>query len=175
MFLKILAQAIRIYRAAAMMIFILFYAKVPNEVLSLLLITALLSDLLDDYLAEKLKFTTTSSRLLGLFSGRYLNCISVIFLMVREYPVLPLIIILTKEIFILSFRDVEIDGTPVITTNRVLGGVMSAALWFAVFCNVNSLLTGKIYPYIVFLSIVSFVHVTYALLSNARSLRKVFF
>lgn len=137
MFLKMLIQTISIYRAVAMMIFILFYTKIPDEVLSLLLITALLSDLLDGYLARKLKLAATNGKLLDLFSDKYLNCIAVLFLIVKEYPILPLIIILTKEFFILSFRSIEIDGNFVITTNRFLGGIMSAALWFAVFCDIT--------------------------------------
>ena len=102
--MKILIQLISIYRAIAMFIFILFYTIIPQHINLALLVTAILSDLLDGYLARKYNLASTGGKLLDLFSDKYLNCISIIYLIIEHFPLLPLILILTKEVFVLSLE-----------------------------------------------------------------------
>lgn len=99
--LKILIQIISIYRAISIFVFILFYKIISNEINSLLLVTAISSDFLDGYLARKFNLVSTGGKLLDLFSDKYLNCLSIIFLIIERYRLLPLLLVLTKEILCL--------------------------------------------------------------------------
>ncbi len=172
--LKILIQLISIYRAISILIFILFYKITPSEINSLLLVTAISSDLLDGYLARKFNLVSTGGKLLDLFSDKYLNCLSIIFLIIEEYRLLPLLLILTKEIFVLSFRSITIDGKFIITTNRTLGGIMSGTLWLAVFLHINNIFTPLIETMIIILGFLSFIYLVYKIFSNISNLRKAF-
>ena len=173
-FLKILIQLISIYRAAAMLVFILFYTVIPNEINSAILITAILSDLLDGYLAKKYQLTSIGGKLLDLFSDKYLNCISIIFLIIEGYPLLPLLIILTKEIFVLSFRSIEIDGKFIVSTNRTLGGFMTGMLWLMVLLHINNKFLPIIDKLIIILGILNLFYLLYKIASNASNLRSIF-
>ena len=172
--LKIFIQFVSIYRAIAMLIFILFYTIIPNEITSLLLITAVSSDLLDGYLAKKFNLVTTGGRLLDLFSDKYLNCISIIFLIIQQYPLLPLLMILTKEIFVLSFRSIEIDGKLIISTNRIIGGVMTGTLWLAVFLHINKMLLFAVNGIVITLGLFNFLYLIYKIAANISNLEKAF-
>lgn len=174
LFLKIVIQSLSIYRAVAAFIFMLFYTVIPSELNTFLLITAYLSDLLDGYLAKKYGLTTIGGKLLDLFSDKYLNCILIIFLIVEKYALLPLLIILTKEIFVLSFRSIEIDGKFVISTNRITGGIMSAMVGGIAILHINSILPSLIGIIINILGIANFIYLIYKIVSNFSVLKKVF-
>ena len=172
--LKVIIQLISIYRAVSIFIFILFYTVIPNEINSFLLITSILSDLLDGYLAKRFKLTTTGGKLLDLFSDKYLNCISVIFLIIEQYPLLPLLMILTKEIFVLSFRSIEINGKFIISTNRIIGGFMSGILWSTVFLHINHVSSFTINGIVITLGIFNFLYLIYKIVVNISSLEESF-
>lgn len=172
--LKILIQLISVYRAVSMFIFILFYTVIPIELNIFLLVSAISSDLLDGYLAKRFNLTTTGGKLLDLFSDKYLNCISIIFLIIEHYSLCPLLIILFKEIFVLSFRSIEIDGQFVIRTNRIWGGIMSGSLWAAVFLHICNMNTRYINVHMIILGIINFFYLIYKIVSNISSLKKVF-
>ena len=174
LYLKVFIQLISIYRAASIFVFILFYRILPNEANSVILITAISSDLLDGYLARKFHLATTGGKLLDLFSDKYLNCISIIFLIIEEYPLLPLLAVLTKEIFVLSFRSIEINGVFVISTNRILGGIMTGMLWLTVFFHVNHIFFFGLREVVIFLGILNFFYLIYKIVSNISNLKMVF-
>lgn len=173
-FLKIFIQLVSIYRAAAMLVFVLFYTVIPNEINSVILTTAILSDLLDGYLAKKYQLTSIGGKLLDLFSDKYLNCISIIFLIIEGYPLLPLLIILTKEIFVLSFRSIEVNGKFVISANRILGGIMTGALWFIVLLHINKKFLSEIENALIVLGVLNLLYLLYKIASNISSLRSIF-
>ncbi len=172
--LKISIQLISLYRAVSIFIFILFYKIMSNEITSLLLITAISSDLLDGYLAKKFKLTSTGGKLLDLFSDKYLNCISIIFLIIEGYKLLPLLMILTKEIFVLSFRSISINGNFIITTNRYLGGIMSFTLWLAVILHINNAPISIVDVLVIILGLLNCLYLIYKIFSNISNLKKVF-
>ncbi len=157
-----------------MLAFILFYTVFPNEVNSFILITAISSDLLDGYLAKKFNLSTTGGKLLDLFSDKYLNCISIIFLIIEGYPLLPLLAILTKEIFVISFRSIEVNGTFLISTNRTMGGIMSGTLWLSVFFHINEIIPSAITNIVILLGILNFLYLIYKIVTNISNLKKVF-
>lgn len=173
-FLKIFIQLVSIYRAAAMLVFILFYTVIPNEINSVILTTAILSDLLDGYLAKKYQLTSIGGKLLDLFSDKYLNCISIIFLIIEGYQLLPLLIVLTKEIFVLSFRSIEVNGKFVISTNRILGGIMTGTLWFIVLLHINKKFLSEIENAIIVLGVLNLLYLLYKIASNISNLRSIF-
>lgn len=157
-----------------MLVFILFYTMIPNGITSVILITAILSDLLDGYLARKYQLTSTGGKLLDLFSDKYLNCISIIFLIIEGYPLLPLLIILTKEIFVLSFRSIEVNGKFVISTNRTIGGIMTGTLWSAVLLHINKIFLSGITNIIIILGALNLLYLFYKIASNISNLRSIF-
>ena len=73
--MKLIIQLISIYRAIAMFIFILYFEMNSNIFNTILVTTAISSDLLDGYLAKKHHLTTVGGQLLDLFSDKYLNII----------------------------------------------------------------------------------------------------
>lgn len=172
--LKIFIQLTSVYRAVAIFIFILFYTALPAAANSFILITAISSDFLDGYLARKFDLTSVGGKLLDLFSDKYLNCISIIFLIIEGYPLLPLIAVLTKEIFVLSFRSIEIDGVFIISTNRTLGGIMSGILWLSVFLHTNHFFTFVLPHIVVLLGILNFLYLIYKIVTNMSNLKRVF-
>ncbi len=172
--LKILIQLISLYRAFAMFVFILFYTLIPNSINSFLLITAISSDLLDGFLAKKFELQSTGGALLDLFSDKYLNCILILYLIIEEYPLIPLLMILTKEIFVLSFRSIKVNGKFIISTNRIIGGIMSGMLWSIAFLHTNNVdILNLIIP-VVFLGFTNSVYLIYKIISNLSSIIKIF-
>ena len=172
--MKILIQLISIYRAIAMFIFILFYTIIPQHINLALLVTAILSDLLDGYLARKYNLASTGGKLLDLFSDKYLNCISIIYLIIEHFPLLPLILILTKEVFVLSFRSIEINGRFVISTNRFIGGLMSTILWIVVFFHISNISFLNLNIIVLILGLLNLFYLVYKIVSNISSLEKIF-
>lgn len=172
--LKIFIQFLTIYRAGAAFIFMLFYTVIPNELNTFLLITAFLSDLLDGYLAKKYGFSTIGGKLLDLFGDKYLNCILIIFLIVEKYTLLPLLVVLTKEIFVLSFRSIEIDGNFVISTNRIIGGIMSSMIGGIAILHINGIFLSLISTMVTILGIANLVYLIYKIVTNFPNLKKVF-
>ncbi len=172
--LKVFIQLISIYRAIAMLLFILFYNINTNIINSILLILAITSDLLDGYLAKKFCQESIGGQLLDLFSDKYLNCISVLFLSIHKYPLFPLMLILMKEIFVLSFRSMKIDEQFIIKTNRMIGGFLSGALWLAVFLQVNRLFSTIIKNMVYILGMLNLIYLLYKIASNFESLKKTF-
>lgn len=172
--LKSLIQFLSIYRAGAALIFMLFYTVIPNELNTFLLISAFLSDLLDGYLAKKYGLSTIGGKLLDLFGDKYLNCILIIFLIVEKYALLPLLIVLIKEIFVLSFRSIEIDGKFVISTNRITGGIMSSMLGGIAILHINGMSLSLISTMVAILGVANFVYLVYKIATNFSNLKRVF-
>lgn len=172
--LSITIQIISIYRALAMFTFISFYTVFSKEFSSFLLLTSLFSDILDGYLARKFGLTSVGGKLLDWFSDKYLNCICVIFLIIENYPLIPLLIILTKEIFILSFRSITINGKFIIESNRTIGGIMTGLLWMNVFLSLNSFFLNYIGYIVSFLGVINFLYIFYKIKSNLTMLKHIF-
>lgn len=172
--LKIIIQLISLYRAIAMLFFIMFYTIMPCYVNLILLITAITSDLLDGYLAKKYKLTSIGGQLLDLFSDKYLNCISIIYLIIEGFPMLPLLFILTKEIFVLSFRSIKINGEFIISTNRTIGGFMTGILWGIVFLHTGNINFIPLTILINILGTLNLIYLLYKIYSNYNNLKKVF-
>ena len=174
LYLKILIQLISIYRAVSISVFILFYPILPSEINSIILTTAAFSDLVDGYLARKFQLATIGGKLLDLFSDKYLNCVSLIFLIIEGYPLLPLIVILFKEIFVLSFRSIEIDGAFIVSTNRTLGGILSGILWLTVLLHINYFSSDILNDLLLVLGIINFFYLVYKIVANFSNLKIVF-
>ena len=172
--LKIIIQLISLYRAVSLFVFIILSPLMSVTVNTFLLITAASSDLLDGYLARKFDLTTEGGRLLDLFSDKYLNCILTVYLIIEQYAKLPLIIILTKELFILSFRSIKINNQFVILTNRVLGGLMTLMLLLTVIMHINNLFMTYLSVFVHLLGLFNFIYLLYKIGSNASRIKEAF-
>lgn len=172
--MKITIQLISIFRAIAAFAFILYFNYIPEIMNTILISLALFSDLLDGYLAKKYQLKSTGGQLLDLFSDKYLNCIAIIYLIVEGEPLLPLILILTKEIFILSFRSLKVNGQFVITTNRKIGGFFTASLFLIMILKLNKLLLMYLKIAIYILGIANVIYLIYKIISNRKLLWEVF-
>ncbi len=170
----ILIQCISLYRAITIFYFILFNQVTSIFINNFLFISSIISDYLDGYLAKKFKLETEGGELLDLFSDKYLNIISIIFLITENYPIFPLLIILTKEIFVLSFRSIKINNNFILKTNRLIGGFMSLFLYIIVLLNLNNIFLYSIYFLIYALGILNFIYLIYKIYSNLNYLKIIF-
>lgn len=172
--LKIFIQLISMYRSFAMFFFILYYTKNSNLLNSFIIISAILSDSIDGFLARKYHLESIGGQLLDLFSDKYLTFISILFLIIQEYPLFPLLIILTKEIFVLSFRSITLNGEFVISTHRKIGGLLSGTLWITLLLEINDLFI-PILKYVIWsIGICNFIYVFYKISFNHNKLKQVF-
>ncbi len=172
--LKIIIQCISISRAALMFVFIIYYKKLNIEINTFILVTAFLSDIADGHLARKYKLTTLGGKLLDLFSDKYLTCIIIIFLIIEDYCLFSLLLILTKEIFIISFRSITIEGHSLIITNRLIGGFLAGALWITSILHINNIFLNYINIYIFVLGLFNFVYFAFKIYINISSLKEIF-
>ncbi|MEI4380309.1 CDP-alcohol phosphatidyltransferase family protein [Streptococcus suis] len=172
--MKILIQLISLFRALAAFVFILYHGYLSEIISTCLILTALFSDLLDGYLAKKYKLESTGGQLLDLFSDKYLNFIAIIYLILAGLPLLPLVLVLTKEIFVLSFRSLKINNQFIISTNRVVGGCFTAFLFLILTLQINKLLLKYLPVGVLFLGITNLFYLIYKIMTNRKLLRDVF-
>ncbi len=170
----ILVQTISIYRAISIFLFILFYKSFSNFSNSIILITSISSDILDGYLSRKFKVASVGGQLLDLFSDKYLNLITIIYLIIENYPLLPLLLIITKEIFVLSFRSIKLNGKFILKTNRILGGTLSFSLYSIVIFSINSLYTSLVPYFIYILGFLNLIYLIYKISINFSDIKKIF-
>lgn len=86
--------------------------------------TALLTDLFDGQLARAKKMATRFGGALDVFGDRYFSVISCLYVGFRGVSLVPLAIILLRELYSVALRMVQIDGEGVMLQNRRLGGIV---------------------------------------------------
>jgi CDP-diacylglycerol--glycerol-3-phosphate 3-phosphatidyltransferase len=107
----------------------LVFQPVPRALLAGLYLFAISSDLLDGYLARRLKAVTYFGKVLDLVSDKSLTIISLLYAAARGIDMLPLALIASREVMAIGMRMIIIDGTPLLPSNRFLGGIMASMLW----------------------------------------------
>ncbi len=167
-------QFLSLYRAICAFVFILFYRADAIVFNNVLIISAITSDYIDGYLAKKFELQTEGGALLDLFSDKYLNLIAIIFLITENYSLLPLLFVITKEIFVISFRSIKIDDEFIISTNRYIGGCMSGFLYIIVVLHINNLLIFPLNNFIYALGISNFIYLIYKIKRSFNKLKLVF-
>lgn len=126
-------QLISISRAIVGFIFICIalYEKL-NLLAILLFVYACFSDLLDGYLARKFKCETEPGRILDLFGDKFLTIAFCLYAVAKDMPIIPLCVIVLKEVFLLSIRSLKTDKN-IFKPNRLLGGLTTFPIWFNTF------------------------------------------
>lgn len=124
-----LVHGVSIFRILAVLAFVGLAANSALRVqVSVLYTFALLSDLLDGYLARKLQVTTDFGRVLDLVADKSLAIISLLYAAAQGINLLPLALIATRDVVMIGMRLVVVDGKQLLPTNRIFGGAIASIL-----------------------------------------------
>jgi phosphatidylglycerophosphate synthase len=146
-------------RLAAGLVFAsLAFQQVPRGLLVSLYLIAISSDLIDGYLARRLKVTTYVGKVLDLVSDKSLTMISLLYAAAKGITLLPLALIGSREIITIGIRIIVVDGSQLLPTSRILGGFLALLIWGSTLILIFSDRSSRI------LSIVTFVYWASALL-----------
>lgn len=89
------------------------------------------SDVIDGYLARRFNAETYFGKVVDLISDKSLTMVSLLYAAARGIDIVPLALIATREIITLGARRIIVEGTELLPTNKILGGIM----WFLVWGN----------------------------------------
>jgi len=125
-----LVESISLSRLIAGLLFAsLAFQDVPLMLVSGLYLFAMGSDLIDGFLARRLRAETYFGKVLDLISDKSLTIVSLLYAGRRGIDILPLALIATREVITMGVRVIIVDGTQLLPTNRILGGIMVLMLW----------------------------------------------
>jgi phosphatidylglycerophosphate synthase len=125
-----LVQSISIFRIFAILIFAsLVFSAIPRILLICLYAFAMVSDLLDGYLARKLDVATYFGKVMDLVADKSLTVISLLYAAKCGVNLLPLALIAMRDMVMIGMRLVTVEGKQLLPTNRGFGGVMASVLW----------------------------------------------
>jgi len=125
-----LVQAVSILRLAAA---ILFAALAFQEIEPLILVSiycfAATTDIIDGSLARRLNVSSQTGLIIDLISDKSLTVVSVLYAAARGIDFLPLALIAVRELVILGFRAIQLNGKHILSTSKLFGGVMALMIW----------------------------------------------
>jgi phosphatidylglycerophosphate synthase len=125
-----LVESISLARLIAALLFAsLAFQDVPITLLAALYALAMCSDLIDGYLARRLNAETYFGKIMDLVSDKSLTVVSLLYAAARGIDLTPLSLIATREIVVLGARLIVVNGSQLLPTNRLLGGIMALLLW----------------------------------------------
>ncbi len=123
-------QSLSLLRLIAALLFAsVAFQDVPAFLPATVYVVAMVSDLIDGYLARRLHASTFFGKILDLTSDKSLTIVSLLYAAARGVSVFPLGIIATREVISLGMRSIVVDGRQLLSTNRVFGGLMAGLLW----------------------------------------------
>jgi len=124
-----LVQSISIFRIVAVFVFVgLATNSTSQTLLTILYAFALISDVIDGYLARLFHVTSHFGRVMDLVADKSLAAVSLLYAAERGMPLLPLALIVARDIIMIGMRLVIVDGKQLLPTNRVFGGLMACLL-----------------------------------------------
>jgi len=122
----LLVQSVSVFRIIGTLLFIgLPVISQSRILLATLYVAAILSDLVDGYLARTLQVSSNFGRVLDLVADKSLALVSLLYAADHGVEILPLAIIATRDMLMIGMRLVTIDGMQLLPTNRVFGGLMA--------------------------------------------------
>jgi phosphatidylglycerophosphate synthase len=140
-----LVESISLARLIAALIFAsLAFQKIPLTFLATLYVVAMCSDLIDGYLARRLKAETYVGQVTDLVSDKSLTVVSLLYAAARGVDLTPLSLIAIREIIMMGARLITVKGAQLLPTNRLLGGMLALLLWGNTFFLILSSSGGKI-------------------------------
>jgi phosphatidylglycerophosphate synthase len=107
----------------------LAFQHVPRALLVGLYGFAIGTDLLDGFIARRLRAVTYLGKVLDLISDKSITIVSLLYAGARGIDLLPLAFIGSREIISLGARSILVDGLPLLPSNRLLGGFMALMVW----------------------------------------------
>ena len=125
-----LVESISLARLVVALLFAsLAFQDGPLTLLAALYAFAMCSDLIDGYVARRLNAETYFGKVIDLVSDKSLTVVSLLYAAARGIDLTPLSLIATREIVVLGARLIVVNGSQLLPTNRLLGGVMALLLW----------------------------------------------
>lgn len=125
-----LVESISLARLMAALLFAsLAFQDVPLTLLATLYALAMCSDVIDGYVARRLNAETYFGKVMDLVSDKSLTVVSLLYAAARGIDLTPLSLIATREIVVLGARLIVVNGSQLLPTNRLLGGLMALLLW----------------------------------------------
>lgn len=125
-----LVESLSLSRLLAALLFSAFvFQNVQLAIPAGFFLYAMCSDLLDGYFARRLEARTYFGKVLDLVSDKSLTIVSLLYAAARGIDMLPLAVIAIREIIMIGARLIVVDGTQLLPTNRVLGGLLWLLLW----------------------------------------------
>jgi phosphatidylglycerophosphate synthase len=130
-----LVDSISLLRLFAALLFAsLAFQDIQLTIVAGLYVFAMVSDLVDGYLARKLKAETYFGKVVDLVSDKSMTVVSLLYAAERGINLLPLALIAVRDIIMIGARLIVIDGNQLLPTNKVLGGIMALLLWGNTLC-----------------------------------------
>jgi phosphatidylglycerophosphate synthase len=125
-----LVQAISASRFAAALLFAsIAFQSIPVAFISGVYLFAVITDVIDGHAARRLDAQTYFGRVVDLISDKSLTVVSLLYAAASGIPLFPLALIATRDIASLGFRLVMVEGSQLLPTSRLFGGVMAALIW----------------------------------------------
>lgn len=119
------AQSLTIARVALVFVFVVL-CPFPNlwPATSTIYLCAGLTDVFDGRVARAKEVVTDFGGALDIFGDRYFMVISCLYVGFRGLSLVPLAILLVRELYSVALRMVQIDGKGIMLHNRILGGLV---------------------------------------------------
>jgi phosphatidylglycerophosphate synthase len=90
---------------------------------------AAVTDLIDGYVARRLRVNTHLGRVIDLVSDKSLTIVSLLYASARGIDLRPLAVIAVREIVMIGSRMLTINRRPLFPTSRLFGGLIATLLW----------------------------------------------
>lgn len=125
-----MVQSVSIFRLGASLIFAcLAFQDTPLGILVGLYSCAMVSDLIDGFLARRFLIESFAGRVIDLISDKSLTAVSLLYAAERGITLVPLALIAVRETIVSGLRAVVVGGSQVLPTSRIFGGIMAFVLW----------------------------------------------
>jgi CDP-diacylglycerol--glycerol-3-phosphate 3-phosphatidyltransferase len=125
-----LVQAVTLCRVAGALLFACIALQgIPVVVIACCYSLAIVSDVVDGFLARRFHAATYLGKILDLVSDKSLTIVSLLYAAERRVPFAPLALIGVREFAMTGMRLVTVRGAQVLPTNRVFGGTIAMILW----------------------------------------------
>jgi len=125
-----LVESISLSRLLAALLFAsLAFQNVPVPFLLGLYVYAMCTDLIDGYVARRLKADTYFGKVIDLVSDKSMTIVSLLYAAARGISIFPLALIAIREIIMLGARIIIVENRQLLPTNKVLGGMLALLLW----------------------------------------------
>ena len=114
---------------AALLFASLAFQDVPLSIVAGIYIFAMCTDLVDGYVARKLTAETYLGKVVDLVSDKSMTIVSLLYAAARGVDLFPLAVIATREVIMIGARIIVVEGTQLLPTSKIVGGVMALFLW----------------------------------------------